>query len=217
MEYITSGDSYEAKQWLNTLKITEAEKQKIKNFIRRFPNMIFYKRLCSDKDPNWMQSCGEIFMGVYSVMPAYHFSHMDSVEYPEEWERQKFEEHYFIFEDAFYEVPEFPGACGVYEKIMLEETKLLIIASYLDEDEMEYLAIKKREKELEHNDSPKSELGVYRFRYSDVKEGKVSTEEGFLEIADVQLVFPSFYELFNRVTRIRLHDEIIEAKSVKCN
>lgn len=163
MEYITSGDSNEAKGWLKTLKIAEAEKRKIKNFILRFPGMTFYKRISSEKDTAWMQSCGEIFMGVYTGLPGYHFGSMDGVEYSDEWEVKKYEEQYFTLEDAFYGTPEFPLACGVYEKIILEDIPLLIIASCLNE--MEFLAIKMEEKKVEKTKYLQEILGVYRFSY----------------------------------------------------
>lgn len=214
MEHITTGDSTEAKKWMKTLKISEAEKQNIKNFILRFPGMVFYKRLCSEKDTAWMQNCGEIFMGVYKGLPAYHFGFMDGVEYLDEWEAKRYEEQYFKLEDAFYDTPEFPMDCGVYERVMLEDTQLLIIASCWDE--MEFLAIKKEEKEVEKTEYFQKDSGVYRFSYYDIKEAGLSPLEGLLETTEVQLVFPSFYEMFNRVTRIRLFDEIIRAKSVKC-
>ncbi len=215
MEYITSGDFTEAKGWLKTFKIAEAEKRKIKNFILRFPGMTFYKRLCSEMDTAWMQSWGEIFMGVYNGLPGYHFSSMDGGKYSDEWEVKKYEEQYFTLEDAFYGIPEFPLACGGYEKIMLEDTPLLIIASCLNE--MVFLAIKMEEREAEKTKYLQEDLGVYRFSYYDVKEAGEPSLEGLLETTEVQLVFPSFYEMFNRVTKIRISDEIIEAKSIKCN
>lgn len=198
-----TGTASEAKQWINKMNLSTPNQGKIRNFINRFSNEKFYKCSCHATYPKWMQTSSEFFVGVCHGV-GYNFSSLDGEEFYDDWDMEKLQERYFILEYGFPEDEDFSRSCGVYESIRCENSELIIVAYT---EEWEYLAIRK---DMDYD------FGIYRFCYFEVKESSEEEGVGILEFTNLHKVFPTYYEMLNRVRKIKYSNgTILEAKSIK--
>lgn len=200
----TNGNLDEVLSWINTSTLSEADKEYLKRFVKRFPELTFYKQTLGGTPPAWFSEyCGILSGFERGQLIWVQFDGFDHVLANPSLEDK--------ITDTWYRLTKQAMVADEHEKVFLKDKMLYFVG--VDMEHYKTMIALRFDEE---------DRSIYEFDYQDVHPNAEDEEEelevtkdefGYLETVAATIVFDSYCSMFGHIKAIRFQDgRVLEAK-----